>query len=232
MTRIETLVDAAFAFALTMLVISIGEIPKSPPELFELSRAILALVFGALIIGAVWLAHAKSSRTFGLKDSITMYLSLALVILMLVFVYPIELMMQATVLYILLKYGIWLFDNGLFDDIGWANGTVAGLFVYVAVGLIPLGSLIIAFYQNSLRHGKELHITAHERYSCHKITLLEPGECRCHAVASGGTGVRRSGCCWCRLTYFSLFVTIPVGQSLSRRSRFAGSPASLENSGH
>ena len=32
--------------------------------------------------------------------------------------------------------------------------------------------------------------------------------------------------------YFSLFVTIPVGRSLYRRSRFAGSPASLQNSGH
>ena len=58
-----------------------------------------------------------------------MYLSLALVILMLVFVYPIKLMMQATVLYISLKYGIQVFDNGLFDDVGWADGTVAGLFV-------------------------------------------------------------------------------------------------------
>ena len=69
MTRIETLVDAAFAFALTMLVISIGEIPKSPPELFELSKDIPAFVFSALSIGAVWLAHAKWSRTFGLQDS-------------------------------------------------------------------------------------------------------------------------------------------------------------------
>lgn len=171
MTRIETFVDAAFAFALTMLVISIGEIPKSPPELFELSRAIPGLVFSALIIVAVWLAHAKWSRTFGLQDSMTMYLSLALVILMLVFVYLIKLMMQATVLYISLKYGIQLFDNGLFDDIGWANGAMAGLFVYVAVGLISLDSLIIAFYQNALRHGKKLHITAYERDSCHKITL-------------------------------------------------------------
>lgn len=100
-----------------------------------------------------------------------MYLSLALVILMLVFVYPIKLMMQATVLYISLKYGIQVFDNGLFDDIGWANGAMAGLFVYVAVGLISLDSLIIAFYQNALRHGKKLHITAYERDSCHKITL-------------------------------------------------------------
>ena len=42
MTLIETFVDAAFAFALTKLVISIGEIPKTPPERFELSRAIPA----------------------------------------------------------------------------------------------------------------------------------------------------------------------------------------------
>ena len=98
-----------------------------------------------------------------------MYLSL--VILMLVFVYPIKLMMQATVLQISLKYGIQVFDNGLFDDIGWANVTVAGLFVYVAVGLISLGSLIIAFYQNALRYGKKLHIKAYERDSCHKIRL-------------------------------------------------------------
>lgn len=75
MTPIETFVDVAFAFALTMLVISIGEIPKSPPELFELSRAIPAFVFSTLIIGAVWLAHVKSSRAFGLQDSNTIVYS-------------------------------------------------------------------------------------------------------------------------------------------------------------
>jgi len=32
--------------------------------------------------------------------------------------------------------------------------------------------------------------------------------------------------------YLSLFVTIPVGQSLYRRSRVAVSPVSPENSGH
>lgn len=34
MTRIETFFDAAFAFAFTVLVISIDEIPNSRPELF------------------------------------------------------------------------------------------------------------------------------------------------------------------------------------------------------
>ena len=44
MTRIETFVDAAFAFAFTMLVISIDEIPSSPLELFELSKYIPAFI--------------------------------------------------------------------------------------------------------------------------------------------------------------------------------------------
>ena len=38
MNRIKTFVDAAFAFAFTMLVIGIDSIPKSPPELFELPK--------------------------------------------------------------------------------------------------------------------------------------------------------------------------------------------------
>lgn len=53
MTRIETFVDAAFAFAFTMLVISIDEIPSSPVELFELSKDIPAFILSALIIGSI-----------------------------------------------------------------------------------------------------------------------------------------------------------------------------------
>ena len=173
MTRIETFVDTAFAFVFTMLVISIDEIPNSPPELFELSKDIPAFVCSALSPGTVWSAHAKWSRTFGLQDSITVYLSLALVVLMLVFVYLIKLMMQATVLYISLNiFDTRVLDTGLFDDIGWEYlQLVVALFTYVAVGLISLGAIIVAFYQNALRYAKELHITAFERDYCHKITL-------------------------------------------------------------
>jgi len=234
MTRIETFVDAAFAFAFTMLVISIDEIPQSPPELFELSKDIPAFVFSALTIGSVWLAHAKWSRTFGLQDSMTVYLSLALVILMLVFVYPIKLMMQASVLYISTTiFDIRVLDTGLFDDTGWTDGTVAGLFVYVAVGLMSLGAIIVAFYQNALRYAKELHVTAFERDYCHKITLAWSLVITTAmlslvvALVSDDAVVSGAG-----FLYLSLFVTIPVGQSLYRRSRFAGSPASLQNNGY
>ena len=124
-------------------------------------------------------------------------------------------------------------DTGLFDEIGWADGAVAGLFVYVAVGLMSLGAIIIAFYQNALRYAEELHITAFERDYCHKITLtwsLVIATAMLSlvvALVSDEVIVSGPGFLYC-----SLFVTIPVGQSLYRRSRFAMSPVSLENSGH
>ena len=53
MTRIDTFVDAAFAFAFTMLVISIDQIPRSPTELIELSKDIPSFVFSSLTIGSI-----------------------------------------------------------------------------------------------------------------------------------------------------------------------------------
>ena len=51
MTRIETLVDAVFAFVFTMLALSIDEIPKMVSELLDLSQDIPAFLISAAIIG-------------------------------------------------------------------------------------------------------------------------------------------------------------------------------------
>ena len=94
MTRIETFVDAAFAFALTMLVISIARFRKALQNCLSSPEPFLRFVFSALIIGAVW--HMPNGAA--LSDCRFDHLYLSLLILMLVFVYPIKLMMQATVL--------------------------------------------------------------------------------------------------------------------------------------
>jgi uncharacterized membrane protein len=167
MTRIETFVDAAFAFAFTMLVISIDEIPESPPELLALSRDIPAFIISAAIIGAVWLAHATWSRTFGLQDGATVFLSLGLVMLVLIFVYPIKLMVQATVFY--LSRGA--LGINVFDTPGWENNSVADLFVYFSLGLIALSIIIICLYQNALRFREELDLNSHEKLFCQRNTL-------------------------------------------------------------
>jgi uncharacterized membrane protein len=49
MTRIETFTDAAFAFAVTMLVVSVDAIPADMTELFRAMRGVpaFALSFGS-----------------------------------------------------------------------------------------------------------------------------------------------------------------------------------------
>lgn len=164
MTRIETFVDAAFAFVFTMLVISIDEIPQSPPELFALSRDIPAFLLSATLIGSIWMAHSSWSRTFGLQDGVTVYLSLGLVMLVLIFVYPIKLMVQATVIY--LSGG--RLGTDLFDNPGWENNSVADLFLYFSTGLMFLSLLILALYCNTLRYKKPLRLNLVEIQFCHR----------------------------------------------------------------
>ena len=162
MSRIETFVDAAFAFSFTMLVISIDQIPRSPEELLVLSRDIPAFVFSAAIIGSIWRSHVTWSRTFGLQDGVTVLLSLSLVVLVLIFVYPIKLMIQASVLY--LSDGA--FGMPLFDGDGWTPSCVASLFVYFSLGLIVLSAVLISLYMNALRFKRELVLSDFEIYFC------------------------------------------------------------------
>jgi uncharacterized membrane protein len=162
MSRIETFVDAAFAFSFTMLVISIDQIPRSPDELLVLSRDIPAFVISAAIIGSIWLAHTTWSRTFGLQDGVTVLLSLSLVVLVLIFVYPIKLMTQASVLY--LSGGA--FGMRIFDGDGWTPDSVASLFVYFSLGFIVLSAVLISLYMNALRFKRELLLSDFEIYFC------------------------------------------------------------------
>ncbi len=167
MSRIETFVDAAFAFAFTMLVISIDEIPQSPQELLLLSRDIPAFVLSASLIGSVWLAHSTWSRNFGLQDKLTMFLSLGLVMLMLIFVYPIKLMVQASVVY--LSQG--RLGTDLFSNPGWSDNSVADLFAFFSLGFAALSLLIVALYQNTLRFRAPLKLNGVEIAYCQRNTL-------------------------------------------------------------
>jgi hypothetical protein len=167
MTRIETFVDAAFAFAFTMLVISIDQIPESPTELVELSKDIPAFVLSAALIGWIWVAHTHWSRTFGLQDPATVFLSLSLVVLVLISVYPIKLMVQATVIY----FTNDALSTGLFANEGWDNNSVASLFVYFSLGLFTLSVILVSLYWNALRFKEQLVLSDYEVYYCKYSTV-------------------------------------------------------------
>jgi uncharacterized membrane protein len=94
-SRLETFVDAAFAFAVTMMVISVGEIPKSVAELLFALRKVPTMTVCFLIMMMFWSGHNRWSRRFGLDTWRTSALSLGLVLGVLVWVYPQRLVMGA-----------------------------------------------------------------------------------------------------------------------------------------
>jgi uncharacterized membrane protein len=89
-TRLEAFVDAAFAFALTMLAISVGTVPHGMAELLEALRGTPAFAASFAQIAWFWYAHVTWSRRYGLDDAPSTVLSLLLVFLVMIYVYPLK----------------------------------------------------------------------------------------------------------------------------------------------
>ena len=91
-TRLEAFIDAAFAFAVTLLIISIDAIPDSVEELKLALKGVPAFAASFSILALVWRGHAVWSRRYGLDDVPSTLLGLLLVFLVLVFVYPLKML--------------------------------------------------------------------------------------------------------------------------------------------
>ncbi len=93
-TRLDTFIDAAFAFVLTLLVISFDQIPSNFDELSAAIKRIPAFAASFAIMMMFWLQHRRWSRCYGLENSKTVLLSLALIFMVLVYVYPLRMLFE------------------------------------------------------------------------------------------------------------------------------------------
>jgi uncharacterized membrane protein len=90
-TRLETFVDAAFAFAVTLLVVGGGDnIPANFDEFLVALKQVPAFALCFANIAFFWYAHYTWSRRYGLEDMLSTFLSLVLTFVVLVFVYPLK----------------------------------------------------------------------------------------------------------------------------------------------
>ncbi len=68
MTRLETFIDAAFAFAISMLVIAPQQIPDNVDALLGAFKNVPAFVASMVVLGIFWRGHWLWSRRYGLED--------------------------------------------------------------------------------------------------------------------------------------------------------------------
>ncbi len=92
-TRLEAFVDAAFAFAVTLLVISADRVPDSVRALVLALKQVPAFAAGFALLALFWYAHVRWSRHYRLDGMLATLLSLLLVFLVLVYVYPLRLLL-------------------------------------------------------------------------------------------------------------------------------------------
>jgi uncharacterized membrane protein len=88
-SRIEGFSDAVFAFAVTLLVVSL-EVPDTFEELLATMRGFLAFAICFYLLLIVWYDHYKYFRRYGLNDAPTFLLNSALLFITLMYVYPLK----------------------------------------------------------------------------------------------------------------------------------------------
>ena len=93
-SRLEAFSDAVFAFALTLLVVSL-EVPKSYDQLINLMSGFpaFACCFGVLLW--IWYEHNLFFRRYGMQDPYTVLLNGALLFVVMFYVYPLKFMFDA-----------------------------------------------------------------------------------------------------------------------------------------
>ena len=90
MTRLETFIDAAFAFAISMLVIAANQVPDNIEELLGAFRHVPAFVASVVVLGIFWRGHWLWSRRYGLEDGVSIFISWAMIVTILIYMYPLK----------------------------------------------------------------------------------------------------------------------------------------------
>lgn len=89
--RLDNFVDAAFAFAITLLVISGANMPRSVEALVQALRDVPAFAACFAQLAFFWHGHVRWRETFQRTDRTGLLLSLLLVFFALIFVFPLHL---------------------------------------------------------------------------------------------------------------------------------------------
>ena len=159
-SRMEGFSDAVFAFALTLLVVSL-EVPTTFDELLATMRGFFAFAICFWLLLVVWFEHYKFFRRYGLDDFYTMRLNAALLFIVLFYVYPLKFLFTLLVDQLLGYSTIVNPSTGAIEQI--ESGQLPLLMVIYGAGFIAVQLVFVLLYMRAYVLRDALELDAHER---------------------------------------------------------------------
>lgn len=154
-TRLDTFMDAAFAFVLTLLVISFDEIPANFEEMVVALKRIPGFMASFSVLMMFWLSHRRWSRRYGLETNRAVFLSLAIIFVVLVYVYPLRTIFEAMFAALSSGYFTSDFELSSFADL-------RGMFLFYSIGSLIMSMLFCDLYRSALRSKEALGLNQAE----------------------------------------------------------------------
>jgi uncharacterized membrane protein len=137
-SRIDNFTDAAFAFAVSLMVIGGAGAPETFDTLVRSLGDIPAFAFGFAVMAMFWLGHVRWRRLRGDGGALATFLTLVLIFLTLIYVQPLRAMASAT--------GLFFTGQGRMF-----GGSLTGLFAVYGTGFVAMALIMIALYWESIR---------------------------------------------------------------------------------
>src|SRR5881392_4247677 len=211
MTRLETFIDAAFAFAISMLVIAPQQIPDNIEALLGAFKNVPAFVASIVVLGIFWRGHWLWSRRYGLEDGTSILISWAMIVTILIYIYPLKAIFSS----------MWFLLSG--GRVGHVLGAhsewqIRALFAVFALGFTAIAMEMVLLNFRAWQLREPLRLNARER----AMTFREVTGWSI-PVGVGLVSVVLALCLprtqieWSGWIYFSMAILVPLHRACFRR---------------
>jgi len=212
MSRLETFIDAAFAFAITMRVIAAQQIPDDIETLLAAFKNVPAFVASIIVLGIFWRGHWLCSRRYGLEDGVSIFISWAMIVTILIYIYPLKAIFSS----------MWFLLSG--GRVGHVLGPhseteVRALFAVFALGFTAIALEMLLLNLRAWQLREPLQLNARERaMTFREVTgwSIPVGVGIISLILA--VSLPREQIEWSGWVYFSMAILVPLHRACSKRN--------------